>query len=497
MILLARLIIFGVLAYSGLSKLGSSGVEAAARDLGLSARLARWVGRFLAPAELLVAGLIFFRATAYLGAVAALVLFLIFFALIAWNLWGGRKPSCACFGEASAAPISRSTLFRDLIFVILALAVTVAGPEASGVGLVGGIARAIEALGVAAALALIVLAQAGVLLVLWARRGVQGNATPPPPVVSAAPVPAAPAIGWPPGTLAPAFDLPSLGGGRVTLQALLSRSGPVVLIFTAPDCRHCTALLPEIGQWQDRYRGTLAIALVSRGSVSENLSKVQDFEIEDVLLQGGSEVADAYQAMATPAAVVVDSSRRIASRLAPGALEIRHLVAAWADRSRNDAPVGVLSPPPPADPFKVLVGDPAPPFRLRSLKGGEAELSEFSGRLALLVFWNPACSFCRALAPGLLAREKAQTDLSAQMVFLSSGTRASSEAESFVSPVLLDEGGVTGRAYGTTGTPSAILIDADGRVASALATGASEIEALMRRADLMAGAARRAERSGS
>jgi hypothetical protein len=47
-----------------------------------------------------------------------------------------------------------------------------------------------------------------------------------------------------------------------------------------------------------------------------------------------------------------------------------------------------------------------------------------------------------------------------------------------------------GRAYGVGGTPTAILVDAESRVGSGLATGRAEIDALLRRADAMARAAR-------
>ena len=102
LILVARLLVIAVLAYSGLSKLGSLKVAVAARDLGLSPKIAQWVGQWLALLELLVGGLLFFGPTGYAGAIAATGLFLAFTALVAWNLWQGLRPACACFGEASA-----------------------------------------------------------------------------------------------------------------------------------------------------------------------------------------------------------------------------------------------------------------------------------------------------------------------------------------------------------------------------------------------------------
>jgi hypothetical protein len=44
--------------------------------------------------------------------------------------------------------------------------------------------------------------------------------------------------------------------------------------------------------------------------------------------------------------------------------------------------------------------------------------------------------------------------------------------------VVLDQGFTAGRAFGATGTPSAVLIDAQGRIASPVAVGAAAVLAL-------------------
>jgi hypothetical protein len=47
------------------------------------------------------------------------------------------------------------------------------------------------------------------------------------------------------------------------------------------------------------------------------------------------------------------------------------------------------------------------------------------------------------------------------------------------SPVLLDRAGLSvGSTFGATGTPMAVLVDAEGKIASALAAGAPEVLAL-------------------
>lgn len=491
LILAARLIVIAVLGYSGFAKLGSTKVSAAARDLGLPEGLASWVGRFLAPVELGVALLLVFGPTAYVGAVAALALFVTFTALVASNLRQGRRPACACFGEAGGQPISPWTLARNLAFVALSAILVFAGPSRSQAGVIEDLAGWVTAVGSSTVLALLALAQIVILIALWARRE---SAVTPPASANAAAAPPAPMggeeNGWPPGTLAPGFDLPALDGRRVTLQELLAADRNVLLLFTDPHCRPCSALLPEVAHWQERYRDLLTIALVTRGAALSNRAKADEFGLTNVLLQGGSEVAAAYRAEGTPVAVVIDRRRRIASRVATGSQAIRRLVEAWVERSRADAPLSVMSPPPPSDPVRVLVGDPAPPFKLPALRGGEVDLSEFAGRLVVLIFWSPVCGFCREMAPALLARESDQTAESAPIVFVASGTPEANEAEGFASPVLLEPSGALGRAYGVGGTPTAILVDAESRVGSGLAVGKAEIEALLRRADAMARAAR-------
>ena len=62
------------------------------------------------------------------------------------------------------------------------------------------------------------------------------------------------------GERAPGFALPNLDGERVTLDALLAPGIPLLLLFTAPRCGPCYALLPDIGGWQRVYGDRLAVA---------------------------------------------------------------------------------------------------------------------------------------------------------------------------------------------------------------------------------------------
>lgn len=55
--------------------------------------------------------------------------------------------------------------------------------------------------------------------------------------------------------------------------------------------------------------------------------------------------------------------------------------------------------PPPA--AKVVVGKPAPPFKLRLIKGGEVTLDELRGNVIVLNFWATWCVPCRKELPTL------------------------------------------------------------------------------------------------
>jgi hypothetical protein len=43
------------------------------------------------------------------------------------------------------------------------------------------------------------------------------------------------------------------------------------------------------------------------------------------------------------------------------------------------------------------------------------------------------------------------------------------------STIVLDEGFSAGRAFGASGTPSGVLVDAEGKIASELAVGATQV----------------------
>ena len=69
-----------------------------------------------------------------------------------------------------------------------------------------------------------------------------------------------------------------------------------------------------------------------------------------------------------------------------------------------------------------------------------------------------------------------------RLVVVSSGDQDETGAEGFASTVVLDPEFIVGPAFGAGGTPMAVLLDADTRVASNLAAGADAVMRLVKAA---------------
>jgi hypothetical protein len=65
------------------------------------------------------------------------------------------------------------------------------------------------------------------------------------------------------------------------------------------------------------------------------------------------------------------------------------------------------------------------------------------------------------------------------LLVVSTGTVEANKEMGLRSPVLLDQEGMTiGRTFGATGTPMAVLVDEEGKIASQVAAGAPAVLAL-------------------
>jgi thiol-disulfide isomerase/thioredoxin len=92
-----------------------------------------------------------------------------------------------------------------------------------------------------------------------------------------------------------------------------------------------------------------------------------------------------------------------------------------------------------------------------------------------VLFWNTGCGFCQQMLPELKEWEANPPEGAPQLLVVSAGYEEANREMGLTAPVLLDQQFATGRAFGASGTPSAVLVDAEGKVASEVAVGASAV----------------------
>jgi methylamine dehydrogenase accessory protein MauD len=507
-LLVARLLLALVFLVAGVAKLADrTGSRQGLVDFGVPRALASPLGILLPLAELAVGAALIPTSTAWWGAIGALALLLLFVAGISINLARGRKPNCHCFGQLHSAPAGWSTLFRNGALAAIAGFILWEGKEGAGpsaVSWLGDLPTAQLLALIGGLLVLGLLAVEGWFLVNLLRQNgrllvrleeLEKRVTSAEGAASESPQ-TQPQAGLPVGTEAPTFNLQGLYGETLTLEALRASGKPVMLLFTDPNCGPCTAMLPEIGRWQQEHAERATVALVSRGTPEENRSKSAEHGLTGVLLQGDWEVSEAYQVAGTPSAVIVEPDGKVGSPVAAGPEAIRSLVArtvgepaqlpmhpqqaqgepcpncgqVHADNNGHAAQEAV-----PAGP---AIGEPAPPLKLPNLKGKKVNLAAFRGKKTLVLFWNPGCGFCQQMLDDLKALEVDPTEGAPRILVVSTGTAAENKALGLRSTVVLEQGFATGSAFGANGTPSAVLVDSEGKIASEVAVGAPAVLAL-------------------
>jgi peroxiredoxin len=496
-LLAARLLLAAVFLAAGVAKLADlRGSRQAMRDFGVPARLAAPLGVLLPLAEIMVAVALLLPRLAWWGSLGALLLLLLFVGGISFNLAQGRQPDCHCFGQLHSAPAGRLTLIRNLALAGIAIVILASsntatelgildwlGPLSVGqtVALVGGVLLFALVLG-EGWLILQIMSQQGRLLLrieAFEAAGAQAGTGP-------MPQPAPGGAGLPVGSAAPNFTLQTLAGESTTLQALRTAGKPVVLLFADPGCGPCNAMLPEIGRWQQEFASRLVVAVVSRGTIAANHPKASEHGLTHILLQRDREVAQAYAVNGTPSAVLIGQDGTVGSTLAQGADAIRALV-------HRALPLGGLKVLPMADAYRngngtasasrpaaiAVIGKPAPEFRLPDLGGQVVSLSDFRGDRTLVLFWRPSCGFCQRMLTDLHAWETHPPAGAPRLLVVSTDSVESNQAMGLRSPVLLDQDGMrVGSLFGATGTPMAVLVDANGNIASEVAAGAPAVLAL-------------------
>jgi peroxiredoxin len=131
-----------------------------------------------------------------------------------------------------------------------------------------------------------------------------------------------------------------------------------------------------------------------------------------------------------------------------------------------------------AAPVVPMVGEPAPQIELPDLNGATVSLKCFRGERVVVLFWDPECGFCREILPALKAWEDDPPKEAPKLLVVSTGREEANKAMGLHSTVVLDQNFSVGSAFGADGTPMAVLVDSEGRVASEVTVGAPAVLAL-------------------
>lgn len=486
---LLRIILFAIFALAGITKLYDlKGSAKAVKDFGVPESLAKPFGVLLPVAEIAVAIALLFVQTSWFGALGALVLLLVFIAGMGYQMAKGNAPDCHCFGAVHSEPVSPKSLIRNILFALPAIILIISGRSNQGLNLFDNSnnfseentpMQIIIGLAVIGLLAAVVyfLKQISEQQVQIMRRIeiLEFTATEGTKQVEREDV-VLPSEGLPIGAPAPDFVLPDIGGKEVSLKNLLAPKKATVLFFVSPTCNPCGALLPEIEKWQEAYKNKLDFVFVSSGKAKENAEKLGGNTFKKILLQKDREVAELFSAKWTPTAILINSDGRIASHATAGDTAIRDLFEKiGADEAANGQ-------------FLIAgangsanVGREIPTFELPEITGKTLTAQDLQGKPTLITYWSTGCGFCTRMLEELREWDKTKGQDAPNLLVVSSGEAENHKEMELVSPIILDNERKLPQELGMTGTPSAVLINENGKVISEVAVGADRIWQLVGR----------------
>jgi peroxiredoxin len=119
------------------------------------------------------------------------------------------------------------------------------------------------------------------------------------------------------------------------------------------------------------------------------------------------------------------------------------------------------------------VGDIAPAFRLADAKEHEVSLKDFKGEIVVLEWVNPDCPFVKRHYKEGTMKELVSAYGDRGVVWLTINSTnymdravnaSFAEAEGIEWPILVDQDGTVGHAYGAATTPHMFVIDTSGKI---------------------------------
>ncbi len=484
-LLLTRIILSGIFALAGVGKLlDLNGSEKAIKDFGVPDILAKPFSVLLPFTEILIAILLLFIQTSWLGAIGGFLLLLIFIGGMLFQMAKGNAPDCHCFGQIHSEPVGAKSLIRNGIFAILAFFLVLSGKDNQGLSVFdssnnseGNFMSFILGLATVGLLAAVVFYLKKIseqqtqimrrmeileLTALGGGREIERENL------------AHPNNGLPIGAPAPDFVLPDINGRNISLENLLMQAKPILFFFISPTCNPCAALLPEIETWQSELKGKLNFVFVSNGKVKENSDKLAGDGFKQILLQKDREVALLFGAEWTPTAVLVNTDGTVASRTAVGDKAIREMLEIV--KTQIDDPDVLLIA---SGGETNSLGKFLPEFSQTDVFDRSITSGDLRGKKTLITFWSTTCGYCTQMLNDLREWDKTRGVDEPNLLLLSEGDAEPHRNLNLQSPIILDKDRKISNELGMSGTPSAVLINENGKIVSETAIGADNIWTLI------------------
>lgn len=383
-----RVVLTLIFAVAALTKVRNlSELPGAASQLGITnQRLAR-LAVMLPFAEAVLAALLL--SPLFRPAAAAAVVLLAFFTFLVWRtLRTGERPTCHCFGSRTTRPIGKTTLVRNALLLLTAIAVAIMpGAEWRAFMDPPGEWTAADAI-----LVWIVLLQSAIIALLflltWRAIGLSATSDSRGVDVTsgAGSAPKRPGIGSP----APAFQSPLASGDPTkTLASLASNFGPLALLFVHEDCGACSSLIEQLAEDYREHRLARHLVFLSPhlGPSAEPLLTCGGEGRAWTIVQTTVPLLELYAAPGTPSLVLVSDAGLLESPVISGAGAILSLL-----RGDQGQPHPASAS---ADLADVTVGVPDGSATLKIADVGPS---------ALLINWAASCQYCRDLIPDLISR---------------------------------------------------------------------------------------------
>lgn len=484
-LLFIRIFLFAVFAIAGIAKLVDlEGSKKALRDFGVDEDAAEGLAIALPIAELVFAVMLLPLWTAWFGAIGVFLLLIIFIGAMIWQLAQGKAPDCHCFGAIHSEPVSKKSLIRNIVFAILAFFLILQGYYDQGLGLSEldnemaiQLILGLTSIGLLGAIVFYlkkiseqqtqIMRRIELIELLAHEGGREAKREEIGDINSRLPL----------GALIPQFEVKDLNGKTVSSGQILSKKKPKLFFFVSPSCGPCGALMPEIEQWQEELKHKIEFIFISRGEAKENAEKFGGKTFKQIFLQKDREISEIFKAKWTPTAIFVNYEGTIGSYPAVGDEAIRELVGKIKAENAEEALALVET----NGSNGIKIGEDIPGFSLKDLNDREITTQDLQGRKTLITFWNMNCPFCLEMLPDLRKWEEEKVAGEPHLLVFSEGEAAAHQELGLKSPVLLDEGRKTSNQLGMNGTPSAILVDENGRIVSETAIGEEQIWELIGR----------------